>query len=287
MHHHCELGRNWETGLYKHLLTALNLEKPSDVPLQTGLRLAGEYGSALRVVSVVRSALLVPKGFFQAEMVDKDELLEEARQALRSRAEYAGSKHLDFDVLVGNPSEVIASSAQHRGSDLIVMGAHPRSRSEMIFGTTATNVLRLARPVDIYACHRPDPHVPVKRVLVAVDGSNLTPHVLSEIEHLMHSNLTAEPVEVRIVCVVKGHKAGPVADAFYQFVAASGLASEPHQVVTGAAVPCLEEQVAAFDADLLVVGAGNHFGLTWYVASTSNRVLHEAACDVLVIRPDE
>lgn len=283
--HHCERGQYWETCLYKHLLTAINLEKPSDVPLQTGLRLAAEYVSALRAVSAVRSALLVPKGFFHAETVDKDEILEEARRALRSRVEHLGSKHLDFDVLVGKPSEVIANAAEYHGSDLIVMGAHPRSTSEMIFGTTATNVLRLARHADIYACHRTDPDEPVRRILVAVDGSSLTPHVLFETEHLMKTSLTAEPVDVRIVCVVKDDRQSPVADAFHQFVAASGLANEPHQVVTGGVVPCLEEMVAEFDADLLVVGSGRHLGLTWYIASTSNRVLHEVACDVLVIRP--
>lgn len=276
-----------ESYLYKQLLTALNLEKSSDVPLRTGLRLAEEYGSALRVVSAVRNALLVPRGFFQAETVDRHAILESARQALRSRVEYWASKHLDLDVLVGRPSEVIANAAAHRGSDLIVMGAHPRSRSQMIFGTTATNVLRLARHVDIYACHRTNPDAQVRRILVAVDGSDLTPHVLFETEHLMRTSLTAEPVDVRVVCVAKEDTRSPATDAFYQHVADSDLANAPHQVVTGAVVPRLEELVVEYDADLLIVGAGRHLGLTWYIASTSNRVLHEAACDVLVIRPSD
>ena len=273
--------------MYKHVLAALNLESDSDVPLETGLRLAGEYGSSIRVVSAVRPALLTPKGFFRADTIDKDELLDEARWALRLRVKSAGSGHLDSDIMVGKPSEIIANAAGYRGCDLIVMGAHPRSRSETIFGTTATNVLRLAQNVDIYACHRTDPSLPVNRILVAVDGSNLTPHVLLETKLLMETNLTAQPADVRIVCVVKDGKNDLIASAFHEFVAASRLADESHQVVTGEVVPCLEGLVHEFDADLLIVGSGRHFGVTWYVGSTSNRILHEAACDVLVVRPDD
>lgn len=271
--------------MYKNLLAALNLESDSDVPLQTGLRLAEEYGSSIRVVAAVRPALLSPKGFFHADIIDKDELLEEARWALQTRIDNSSAKPVGSDVVLGKPSEMIANAAEFHSCDLIVMGAHPRSRSEWIFGTTATNVLRQAQNVDIYACHRTDPSEPVSRILVAVDGSNLTPHVLLETELLLETNLTAQPSEVRIVCVVKDDRHDRIASAFHEFVDASKLANDPRHVVRGEVVPCLEQMVLDFDADLLIVGSGRHFGVTWYIGSVSNRVLHEAACDVLVVRP--
>jgi nucleotide-binding universal stress UspA family protein len=273
--------------LYGNLLIALDLEAESDAPLKAGLRLAGEYGAALRVVSAIRPALLSSEGFFRADVVDRDELLAQAKQALNSRIAAITTDQIPSDVLVGNPSETIAAAAAHRQSDLIVIGARPRSGPETILGTTATNVLRRADRVDIYACHRTDPEAPANRILVAIDGSDLTPLVLSEATHLIRTSNAVRQVEVRIVCVVEDLKwrSETVRARSEEYVAASELADRQFQVAEGEVVGCLEQAVREFDADLLVIGSGNNFGVTWFIGSTTNNILHESACDVLVIRP--
>lgn len=275
--------------MYENLLIALDLEAESDVPLKTGLRLAAEYGAALRVVSAVRPALLSTEGFFRADVVDREELLTQAKQALNSRIAAMTSDHIPSDVLVGNPSEAIAVAAAHHQSDLIVIGARPRSRPETILGTTATNVLRRADRVDIYACHRTDAEAPANRILVAIDGSDLTPRVLSEAMHLIRTNNAVRRVEVQIVCVVEDLKrrSETVRSRAEEYVAASELADEQLRVVEGEVVGCLEKAVREFGADLLIIGSGNNFGVTWFIGSTTNNILHESACDVLVIRPDD
>jgi universal stress protein A len=274
--------------LYTHLLVALDPESSSDAPLKSGVRLAKEYGATLRVMSVVRPSLLSAKGFFHAEVIDRERVLSQAKDALRSRMAGVTSDEVGLHVLVGSPGELAANVAERYGCDLIVMGARPRSRSEAIFGTTATSILKEAGSTDIYACHRADPQEPVERIVIAVDGSNLTEQVLSEAVNLLRGSVTASEPEVRIVCVVEdGGDVGPMINRFESQVAASGLADRPLQVLEGNLLGSLDAIVRDFDADLLIIGAGKNFGLTWFVGSTTNDVLHEAPCDVLVIRGDD
>jgi nucleotide-binding universal stress UspA family protein len=274
--------------MYTDILVALDLESNSDAPLTTGLRLANEYGASLRVVSVIRPALLTAKGFFTAELVDKEAVIAQAREALQTRLSHQGASTLGADVLVGEPAETIAGVAQHRECDLVVVGARPRSRSETIFGTTATGVLRHTDNVSVYACHRPDPYARVERIVTAIDASRLTPHVLDDTAEFVASNLSSERPEIQIACVVNNaRRYDELGDRAAEYVAASKLADESLQLMKGDVSDCLKQLVRDFDADLLMIGSGKNFGITWYVGSTTNEILHEVGCDVLVIRPND
>ena len=177
---------------------------------------------------------------------------------------------------------------EHRSSDLLVIGARPRSKSETVFGTTATDILRQTESADVYACHRPDPDTPADRILVAIDASDLTPQVLTETQQLIDSNLTSSRPEVQLVCVVDNpRRSDQLVQRAHEFVRASGFAELELQVREGEVGDCLAQLATDFDADLLIIGSGRNFGVTWYVGSTTNAILHEVACDVLVIRPDE
>ncbi len=265
--------------MYKNIIIGLDLESEDDTPVHSGVALAEEYGAAARVVCAVRQSLLLARGFFNAELIDRKALIAEAKHALATRLP---DKHsLTSSVFVGKASDELAAATEHFNADLIVIGAKPRSRSEALFGTTATNILRLAHGVDIYACHRPAFSPPISEILVAVDGRNHTENVLSHVRTLVDTTVTTKQPTVRIVCV-------DCKEAQRQFV--SQLSSQIFGnaltpiFVEGNLVENLNKLIGEFYSDLLVIGSGANVGPTWFVGSTTNDVLHDAACDVLVIR---
>lgn len=271
--------------MYKNILAALDLESNSNVPLITGLRLAAEYGAALRVISVIRPSLFRTKGFFSAEVVEKSEIVQEAKAALQARLQADNAEHVKAEVMVGDPGETIAGVAQHREADLVIIGARSRYLSETVLGTTATTVLRETESADVYACHRTDPEASVDRMLLAIDGSTTTPHVLNNTHELIESSLTRQQPEIRIACVVNDlQRDEAVLMKAQTQVSASRLSAVPVEGMQGEVVQCLGKIISEYDADLMIIGSGKNFGVTWQIGSTTNDLLHESRCDVLVIR---
>jgi nucleotide-binding universal stress UspA family protein len=269
--------------MYKKILAALDVESRSDRPIVSAERLAREQQAELHAVAVVRSALLATKGFFTAEIVDRNAIIEEARNALQSRLAATCGTQPRAEVLVGKPSEAIVSVARHRGCDLIVLGAKPRAGSERFLGTTATNILRLASGIDLYACHRGDPEMPVERITVAIDGSALSSHVLAAARNLTRSRTDCQ---VQVVCVVEdeSRESEAILAAARRYLQDSDWSDLRVCVESGGVVGTLEHAIRDLDSDLLMIGSGRHRGLGWSIRSTTNSLLHEVSCDVLVVR---
>lgn len=273
---------------YKRVLAAVDLERSSNAVLVTGFRLVQEHAATLRAMAAVRPQLLSAKGFFDAELVDRDELLQEARDAMRVRIAACGADSILADVLLGEPAEKIAEVAKIRESDLVVIGARARSGSEHFFGTTATEVLRLARGIDVYACHRADPENPLDRVVLAIDGTAMSQDVLSDSARFLSSSKYPEPCEVLVVCIVPAdfsRRAEAVVQRCQTYLQQSEWASLNLRVEVGEVADGLDTVIREWDADLLVIGSGENLGLGWAIGSTTNSVLHEVSCDVLVVRP--
>lgn len=269
--------------MYKKILAALDIESQSDRPIISAERLAREQQADLHAVAVVRNALLTAKGFFSAEIVDRDSIIEEARSALRARVAAVCRTPPGTDVLVGKPSEAIVNVARHRNCDLIVLGSKPREGSEMILGTTASNILRLAGGIDLYACHRSDPESPLDRVTVAIDGSDLSGQVLRVTRDLTRVN---PGCEVQVVCVVEdeSRESEAIVTAARKHLAGYDWPELRVCVEKKGVVGTLEDTIRELDSDLLVIGSGRNRGIGWAIGSTTNSLLHEISCDVLIVR---
>ena len=273
--------------MYKRILAALDVERRSDGPIISAHRLAREWQAELRAVSVVRTSLLLGKGFFTPEVSDRKGLIDEAQTALRSRLDSACQIECGTDVIVGSPSDAITNVAEQRGSDLVVLGTKPRHGAEWLLGTTATNILRLGDRLDIYACHRTDPGAPARRILLAIDGSRSSSHVLSSGQEFARlAKASGDAYASQVVCVVpdEGRESEAMVARARNYLVGTvwddlRVCVRAHGVVDG-----LAHAVREHDSDLLVIGSGNHIGLGWAIGSTSNSLLHEIACDVLVTR---
>ena len=268
---------------YKSLIAALDIERESDTPVITGLRISSENAAELHLVAAVRPELLLAKGFFDAQIVERDVLLKDARNALVSRLNALTERQIDTNVIVGEPADVIAHVAEIRSGDLIVIGARKRRNMERLFGTTTTDVLRAAEGVDVYACHREDPQNKVERVVVAIDGSEVTEDVLSRSAQVV-TDADIDPHNVRVVCVTSKSKDEMVKRS-HQFLAKSKWQTMEIVPELESVPNTLDSFVRDFDADLLIIGSGKNRGVGWAIGSTSNSILHEVSCDCLMIRP--
>jgi nucleotide-binding universal stress UspA family protein len=275
--------------VYRNILAALDPERATDTPVIAGGRLAREQGASLRVAAVVRVALLSPKGFFSPQIVDRDTLLQEAKSAVEQRLRVISTEQVPADVMIGDPGEVIAAIAEQRRCDLIVLGARARSGAEYLLGTTATDVLRLATGQDVYACHRDDPGNPTEKAIIAIDGSSITSQVLGDSARFIDSANT-DVHSVHVVCVTPAgasSRAARMLEKCRAYLAESPWADVEARIETEDVVDSLDAVVRDYDADLLIIGSGGNRGIGWAIGSTTNEVLHEVSCDVLVIRADD
>jgi nucleotide-binding universal stress UspA family protein len=271
---------------YKNVLAALDLERSTDTALIAGSRLAREHAADLRVVSAIRRALVSHKGFFTAEMVDRASIMQEARSATELRIRSVVELPTEIDVVVGDPGEVIASVAEHRSSDLIVLCPRRRSGSEHFLGSTATDVLRWADGIDVYACHRNDPQNPTDKTIIAIDGSDVTADVLADSARFLSPAVDSSSVHV--ICIVpaeSGRRHERVLDNCRRYLENSPWGDMEVRVENKDVANTLNDAIREHDADLLVIGSGENLGIGWAIGSTTNDVLHDVSCDVLVVRP--
>jgi nucleotide-binding universal stress UspA family protein len=171
--------------------------------------------------------------------------------------------------LDGLTVEALLAEAKRTQATLLAIGApeHPRIE-EIVFGGVAEELLHktpcsmlLARPV-------PDEANFPSKIVVGLDGSDQAERayeVATQLARRRHSQLQGivglGGRRVRLAEIV--HRHGPV------------------ETSEAAAVPALLEASAC--ADLLVVGSRGLHGLRG-LGSVSERIAHQAACSVLVIR---
>lgn len=268
--------------MYVNVMATVDLIHADDSTVITGRRLASDYSASLRVACALRPALLSGKGFFTADVVDRPTLLNEAKQAALARF-----PDLEVDVQIGNPGEVIAGLAEHRHSDLIVLNPKRRTGSEHVWGTTTTDVLRLAKGIDVYACHRDDPDVAISSAIIAIDGSRITEEVLAD-SHAVLKPTQVEPSATHVICVVppdKRKRTQRLLDLCDAYLQKSNWSSMEVLIQDEDVTQTLDAAIRNYDADLLIIGSGENHGLGWAIGSTTNDVLHDVSCDVLVVRP--
>ncbi|MGD8417918.1 MAG: universal stress protein [Pseudomonadales bacterium] len=272
------------TAPYRNILTALDPESPSDAPLIAGWRLALEQSATLRIAAAVRPALVSAKGFFNPQLVDRQSVLRDAREAVELRTRAIIGDTVPIDVMVGAPGEVVATIAEKRSCDLIVLGARPRSGTEHVFGTTSTDVLRHADGIDVYACHRPDPENPTDITIIAIDGSDATDDVLAGSVRFLEP-AHGDHRKTHVICVAPGNRAAKIVDRCRSYLKTSPWSDLDVRAEEGDVTDSLEAAIRELECDLLIIGSGENLGIGWSLGSTTNEVLHEVSCDVLVIRP--
>jgi nucleotide-binding universal stress UspA family protein len=196
-----------------------------------------------------------------------EELEREAGETIRRAATIAGPR-AKLRLVNGPPLQSLLHELEEKQATLAVVGTHGHSRlSEIVIGGVAGELLHRASCSVLFA-RPPLTEALFPRAIVAgADGSPESESAVAVAQYLAERFR----VPLRVVTALKG-KAVDIARA-ERTAPIEAFDEHPVRVLVR----------ASMDADILVVGSRGLHGLK-SLGSISERVAHQAACSVLVVR---
>ena len=226
-----------------------------------------EPDSAIEIVAVVPLGEAVAVGFDAPRVAER--LEREADAALTRAAEILGRDAVR-QPLSGFVTAALLREVERFGATAIVLGSHGHRRiTEILIGGVAGGILHQAPCAVLLA--RP-PRAPDRfphRIAVGVDGSPQGDAGLAAAE-LLAARLA---VPLRTLTALGG-KGVDLAHVHRRSASVEEARGTPVEALVA----------ASYDAGLVVVGSRGLHGLR-ALGSVSERVAHQAACSVLVVRP--
>jgi universal stress protein E len=298
----------------RHILAAVDFSPCSEAALCQAVRIAGWGSTVLRVLHVVDVPALAATqpALVPWPMPTQQDLVAEARARWSDFAkDLPGRDRLALDVAVGNPRDEIFRHAAEQQADLLVLGAHSVADAPRGIGTTAAACARRGRTRVLLI--QPDTKGPFRRVCACVDFSATS---LSAIEQAIRV-AAQDDAALDIIHVHDDPYRGlqppeqiranmPDFDAKFTAAVIQRLKdfSAPFQHELGALKPSFHavrhttrwqghgSGIVRFAtehrADLCVIGARSNWSVRDAVmGSTAERVLRDAGCCVLTVRPPE
>jgi nucleotide-binding universal stress UspA family protein len=293
----------------KHILCPVDFSDGSRRALDHAAAIARWYGATATVLHVIPPVTSVipsmPATLYPPVVFTAEDLSNVERELAAFAATSGAVESFRMLAVAGGVTSEILRVAKEQPADLLVMGTHGRSGFDhLILGSVTEKVLRKAPcPLLTVPPHALDPArtagEPFRRILCAVDFSPASMQALAFAESL------AEEADARLDVLTVLEAASvfePVPMGGPRSPATDGAARSArdrlaHAVSKDARVYChVSEIVAAGKAyveivreaserhsELIVIGAhGGHAGLAAF-GSTTNRVVREAPCPVLMV----
>lgn len=214
--------------------------------------------------------------------------------------------NIQKEIRPGKPTDVIHQVVFDVGADLVAIGPHGmRPHTAGLLGSVADRIVRLS-PVSVLVAKNPRQRTP-ERILVAVDDSRMTPHVLAQARSLadmfdaqvtlvhvwsdaVYSHVASMSYatahhehkarrEIRDEITNEGHR-------WLEKLAHTGLGADRAKVVVthgnaGDETLTIAERL---DPDLIILGRrGSGLVAAALLGSTLGTVVNRASCPVLVV----
>lgn len=290
----------------KMILAALDLEIRSDAVLARAVQLAVTHAAQLVLLHVIeRETLSYVAGVSGRSETDlQDELKQQMLTRLEALLSETGrTRRSVCRVEFGSPHEVITRVAREISAGLIVIGpGKTQSLKEKILGSTADRVIRTA-PTPVLVVRR-RPVKPYIQVAVAVDFSpqsaaaareahKLAPDGKITLIHVDDIPLTVEQVMLRAgtsQAAMEEYRSARITKASHDLAGfaleVAGPSKTQKRNLQGVPGVVLGRLSRSSRVDLLALGPhGRNVILPTLLGSVTQRVLKEAACDVLVAGP--
>ncbi|HEV8307220.1 MAG TPA: universal stress protein [Methylomirabilota bacterium] len=228
-------------------------------------------------------------------------LVEPSRDALTYLAEVGDRVRAsgldDVDTLLwrGLPSYAIVAAARQHGIDLLVMATHARGLRRLVLGSVAESVLRDATvPVAVIRAREPArgespiPEAePLRRVLVAIDGSPASESILPFVESLAHQ-FDLAVVLLQVVAKPRGRievEATPYLDALAARLRANGVRVRAEARI-GDAAAAIAVAAREGGVDMIVMASPGQRGRRRPLSrSVVAAVLHAASVPIVFLKP--
>ncbi len=272
-----------ENGMLNRVLVATDGSDYSAGAIRTGVALAKSRSARLIGLSIIlynpEYSTLVPNLQEEAE--------KRAREALKSFVEAAGGGAEATTREAFDPSAGIVLGAKENSADIIVMGRRgKRGLARMMVGDATAKVIGHASCPVLVAPRAA--RLWEKRILLAIDGSQYSEAAVGAAGHLARQ----AGLPVTVVSVTTASHSDSRRKEAEQAVAANverlksmGLEAEG-RVVQGRPDEAIVKLAEDIGADLIVMGSHGRTGLSKILlGSVVERVIGQAACPVLVVKP--
>lgn len=142
----------------KRVLCPVDFSENSGKALSTAIKLTSLFGAELHIIHIIPSYLIKEKWAVWKKMAEEEKerfdkvMLEEAGSRLESfcRGQEIEGKG---EILHGSPSKLIASIAEEKGCDLVVMGARGLSHLQSILVGSTTEAVLKSSPCPVLIVH--------------------------------------------------------------------------------------------------------------------------------------
>lgn len=272
----------------QNLIVATDLSERGDRALQRAFLLAGGLGASLTVVTVVDDSLpdAVAGAMAEAARAELSRLVAALPQAVAVPHE--------IRLLRGDPALAIAALAAEERADLLVLGIHrDRAVADLFRETTVERIVRqVACPVLVV---RRPAVAPYAVVLAATDFSPAAAAALRKAAAVAPDArfVAVHALQVPYRGLMPADAVGPwlgeaeAAEAAWRRTQSLPPALGEVACVEGAIGTVLGDAVRRENADLIALGAHARSGLhTALLGSFAARMIRDAACDLLIARPD-
>lgn len=306
----------------QQIIVGIDFSESSRTALAQAVRLGAQTGADVRAIHVVEKASLdhVVSSLEQPAADTESRVLSHARFAIeRMVAEVAATGKVRVDVSIGPAAAELlraadAAAASSTGDTLLVMGSAGQDHPSRSVGSTAGRCIRHGK-ADVLLV-RTGNTGPFKRIVVGVDFSDTSRHALHEAVriaqqdgsrvdalHVFMPPPPAYPVvdgmglwplplpnDVEFTTRLRETAEGKLLDttlAVTKELAGGGnVQINPVVVLGGGYGPGVCEYARENNADLVVVGTHGRTNLRYLLlGSTAEKVLHEAPCSVLAVKP--
>lgn len=291
----------------RSILVGVDFSECSAKALRQAVRIASWTGAKVLVRNVVEPVMYdLAQPVAMANVPSPTELVEDARDMWdRFSADMPGRASLVFETIVGYPVGEMVHAAGAAGVDLVVIGAHSATDAHRHLGAIAAGIARHA-PCDVLLV-RQDQSGPYKSVLAAVDFSPASLEALGDAVrvavqdgaalHVLHTyadpwsrSRRAAEME-RNMPDFRQQYAASIRKRMEEFAAPlrhelAAIKAVFHAVQDGAGARGIVQFARDHPVDLAVLGSRGHSRVhDLFFGTTAERVVREAACSVLVVRP--
>lgn len=260
-----------------HILIAHDLSPEADLALQRAAQLAVQHNARLTLLHIVDHLPANPA----------------VERQLNERLARFNLPDAQVRLAGGQPSQTIAAQADGIGADLLVLGAHHKSRPELFTGTTLERLARTsALPVLLAVNQNSEPY---QQAVVALDFSQCANAALHQAHRLLPAS--AELFALNICEVAPSRAPEDQAELEMQCQLFSRMVADeqarlasPGRVVQygirhGERQDCLQAVIGERSPQLLALGRHTRNLLSEALLGSLTRdMLRQPPCDVLVAR---
>jgi nucleotide-binding universal stress UspA family protein len=270
--------------LFKHILIAHDLSHQADVALRRAAQLANQHNARLTLLHVVETPH------------SASELAKLRTSAQETLGRLASLNHCEAVVRLeqGKPNEIILKLLNNEDVDLLVLGAHHKTRPELFTGTNLDRLARLSTVPVLLAVN--EDGCAYAQGVVAIDFSLCACNAMRRAYQLLPNSAQLLALNIfstssRLAKRDQEDRLAMQRLLIGQLIVdeSSSLPKEgptlTHEVVAGTLSGSLDEVIAKRQPQLLALGRHNRGVLAQaLLGSLAQHYLNKAPCDVLLVR---